>query len=116
MSDELGDEGAKHDEDEERMDQPAIPPPGATEQSPSSVYVAQMLRQLETELRNLQQKVDGIPGAIAESRRADLAELETRLTKAMGDGDWRVIIWLIGIALTVAGLVIGALRLFPPAP
>lgn len=94
------------------MEQPEAPPPGENEQIPTSHYVMQTLAELNVKLGNLQQTVNGIPNLVAESRRADLAELETRLTREIGDGDKQLIKWMVWVALTAVGLVIAALSYF----
>ena len=75
---------------DERMDQPATPPPGANEEFPTPVYVTQMLRRFEMEIGVLREKVNDIPKTVRETTRADIAELETRLTKSMGDSETRL--------------------------
>ena len=132
-------------EDDERMDEPATPPPAAPVEIENTVYITQMLRKLETDLEVLREKVNGIPKTVGETTRADIAELETRLTKSMGDSETRLvqaiggserrlaqsisdvaksiaanetrqIKWMIGIGLAGAGLVVTVLRLLSVTP
>ena len=67
------------------MDEPVTPPPAAATEIQNAVYITQMLRKLETDLRILGEKVNGIPKTVGETTRADIAQLETRMTKSIGD-------------------------------
>ena len=72
------------------MDEPVTPPPEAATEIRNAVYVTQMLRKLETDLRILGEKVNGIPKTVGETTRADIAQLETRMTKSIGDSETRM--------------------------
>ena len=92
--------------------------------------LAELQAKLEGDIRVLDQKIEHIPKTLREAGRADLAELQVRLMKSIGASEERLaksleksmgdsekrqmrqigqIKWMIGIGLTVVGLVIAAL-------
>ena len=116
---------------------PPTPPPAAEVEN--TVYITQMLRaqltaiethasalrslveanttslrsQLETDVAMLREKLEGIPKTIGETNRADMAQLEVRLTKSITENETRLIKWMIGIGLAGAGLILTGLRVLP---
>ena len=124
------------------MDEPPPPPPTPTSEIQNTVYITEMLRaqltaiethagalrslveanatnlrsQLEADVAILREKIDGLPRTIGETNRADVAQLETRLTKSISENESRLIRWMIGIGIAGVGLVLAVLRLLPATP
>ena len=124
------------------MDEPPPPAPTPTSEIENTVYITEMLRaqltaiethasalrslveanatnlrsQLEADVAILREKIDGLPKTMRETNRADVAQLETRLTKSISENESRLIRWMIGIGIAGVGLVLAVLRLLPVTP
>ena len=51
----------------------------------------------------LREKLEGVSKTIGDTNRADMAQLEVRLTKSIAENEIRLIKWMIGIESRVSG-------------
>ena len=64
----------------------------------------------------LSEKIEVLPETIGKSRRAELANLETRFADQRRKDQLMIVMWVVGIGLGGTGLILAVLRMLLAAP